>query len=401
MKINVAVFFGCASVEHEVSIISGVQAMQNLDREKYEVIPVYVTKNGEMLNGEALFNMDSYKDMPALFKTCDEVVLERAGESVVMKKARQKRWKKEEPVRIDIALPVVHGTNCEDGTIAGYFELLGLPYAACDVLSSSIGMDKNIFKRTVAADGVPVLKGATFTAKMWVDDAKDVAACIKDKIGYPIIVKPVNLGSSVGISKVECEDDLENAVSLALSFTDTLLVERAITNLREINCSVLGDRDVCEASTCEEPIMTDEILSYEDKYLSGGKSAKNASGGSKGMTSLQRKLPADLPEEKMVEIQSLAMRTFKSLGCLGVVRIDFLMDCDDNDKVYVNEINTIPGSLAFYLWEASGLPYPKLLDRLIELGFKRARTRANLMFTIETNLLSKAGSLGGAKGSKG
>lgn len=399
MKINVAVFFGCSSVEHEVSIISGVQAMMSLNREKYNVIPVYVTKEGDFLNGDALFDIEEYKDIPALKAKCSKVRFLRENGSVVMKSGKSGLFSKETETPIDIALPVVHGTNCEDGTIQGYFEFLGLPYCGCDLLSSAVGMDKNVFKRTVAADDLPVLKGATFTAKMWIDDKESVSRCIAEEIGYPVIVKPVNLGSSVGISKVDSADRLEEAINLALSFTDTLLIERAVTNLREINCSVLGDRDECEASVCEEPLMNDEILSYEDKYMSGGKSSK--SGGSKGMTSLQRKLPAELSEEKAAEIRDLAVRTFKSLGCCGVVRIDFLMDCDDNDKVYINEINTIPGSLAFYLWEATGVKYPELLDRIIDLGFKRARTRSNLMFTIDTNLLSMGGGLGGAKGSKG
>lgn len=399
MKMNVAVFFGCSSVEHEVSIISGVQAMLSLNRDKYNPIPVYVTKSGDMLTGEVLFNIESYKNSDFITKNCREIIFERENGSVYMKNLKDKGlFKKEVPIRIDIAMPVVHGTNCEDGSLAGYFEILGLPYTSCDVLSSAVGMDKNVFKRTVAADDIPVLKGATFTSKTWLDDREGVAECIRGKIGYPVIVKPVNLGSSVGISKVADEEALADAIELAFSFTDLLLVERAISNLREINCSVLGDRDECEASVCEEPVMNDEILSYEDKYMSGGKGAK--SGGSKGMTSLQRKLPADLSEEKAAEIKELAVRTFKSLGCMGVVRIDFLIDCDDNDKVYVNEINTIPGSLAFYLWEASGLPYSELLDRIIDLGFKRSRTRSNLMFTIETNLLSLGGGLGGAKGGK-
>lgn len=399
MKINVAVFFGCSSVEHEVSVISGVQAMRSLDREKYNVIPVYVSKNGDFLTGDALFDIEEYKDLPALMGKCRPVTLVREENCVLLRSIKSSLLHRDKGTPIDIALPVVHGTNCEDGTIQGYFELLGLPYAGCDILSSAVGMDKNVFKRTVAADDLPVLRCATVTAKMWIEEPERVEKCVAEEIGYPAIVKPVNLGSSVGISRVDSAEKLHEAVKLALSFTDTLLIERAITNLREINCSVLGDRDECEASVCEEPLMGDEILSYEDKYMRGGKSAKGD--GSKGMASLQRKIPADLSAQKTAEIQDLAVRTFKCLGCCGVVRIDFMIDCDDNDKVYINEINTIPGSLAFYLWEATGVKYPELLDRILDLGFKRARRRENLMFTIDTNLLSMGGGLGGTKGSKG
>lgn len=399
MKINIAVFFGCSSVEHEVSVISGVQAMMSLDRTKYDVTPIYVTKNGDFLTGDALFDITEYKNIPALTSKCRKVTFVRENDAVVMKSVKKGLFSKEKDITIDFALPVVHGTNCEDGTIQGYFEFLGLPYGGCDVLSSAVGMDKSVFKRTVAADSLPVLKGVSVTARMWIEDRESAAKRIEKEIGYPVIVKPVNLGSSVGISKVETPEELDEAVDLAFSFSDTLLIEHAVTNLREINCSVLGDRDECVASVCEEPIMQDKILSYKDKYMSGGKSAK--SGGSKGMTSLQRKLPAELSEEKSDEIRQIARKTFACLGCCGVVRIDFLLDCDDNDKVYINEINTIPGSLAFYLWEATGMKYPELLDRIINLGFKRARKRANLMFTIDTNLLSSAGNLGGAKGAKG
>ncbi|MGI6269202.1 MAG: D-alanine--D-alanine ligase family protein [Candidatus Howiella sp.] len=402
MKITVAVFFGCSSVEHEVSIISGVQAMRALDREKYDVLPVYVAKNGDMLSGETLFDIASYKDIPALYKSCRQVWFCREGDRVFMKSQATGLFKKPEAVAVDIALPVVHGTNCEDGSLAGFFEVLGLPYAGCDVASSAVGMDKNIFKRTIAADGLPVLPAATITSRMWLEEREDVLACVREGVGYPAIIKPVNLGSSVGISKVSDASGLEEAMELAFSFTDTVLAERAIVHLREINCSVLGDREECAASPLEEPVMHDEILSYKDKYLSGGKSVKGGqTGPSKGMSSLQRKLPADLSSEKTAEIQELAVRTFRSLGCSGVVRIDFLLDTSDDDRVYVNEINTIPGSLAFYLWEAGGLPYRELLDRMLELGFKRERRRKNLMFTIDTNLLESAGDLGGVKGAKG
>ena len=217
---------------------------------------------------------------------------------------------------------------------------------------------------------------------------------IKEKIGFPAIVKPANLGSSVGISKVGDENELIAALNLAFSFSDRVLVEHAIDSLREINCSVLGDRNDCEASALEEPVMHDKILSYDDKYRTNAKSS-----GSKGMASLSRKLPADLPEEKAEEIKKIAVETFRCIGAAGVVRIDFLMDTADNDKVYVNEINTIPGSLAFYLWEAAGVKYPELIDRMIALAFKRQRERENLMFTLDTNILNESSF--GAKGSKG
>ncbi len=395
MKTNVAFFYGCRSVEHEVSIISAVQAMHAMNREKYDITPVYVTKNGEMYTGEKLFTIEEYQNLPELLKNCKKVFFVREGDTVFMKFEEKKSlFSKETPaVQIDVAFPVVHGTNCEDGTIEGYLEFLGLPYVGCDVLSSAVGMDKAIFKDVLKSANLPVLDCVRFTAREYVEDKENVTAKIEKKIGFPLIVKPINLGSSVGISKVNSIEELDSAISLALSFADKLLVERAVTNLREINCSVLGDSDSCEASVCEEPFMNDEILSYEDKYMS------NAKGGqSKGMASLGRKIPADLDKKRTEEIRKLACDIFKAIGASGVVRIDFIID-NDEDKVYANEINTIPGSLSFYLWDATGVKYPELLDRMIELAFRRQRNRENLTFTIDTNILS--GVSFGTKGSKG
>ncbi len=392
MKTNIAFFFGCRSVEHEVSIISAVQAMRAVDRTKYDVTPLYVTKSGEMVTGEALFEIENYRDLPALFKTVEPVALVREEGAVYMKYQKSGVFSKKKPIRIDVAFPVVHGTNCEDGTVAGYLEYLGLPYVGCDVLSASVGMNKAVFKDVLKSAGLPVLPCITFRARDYLTEKEPILSKITEQIGLPLIVKPVNLGSSVGITKVENAAELEAAVSLAASFADTILVEPAVTALREINCSVLGDADDCEASVPEEPFMHDAILSYEDKYLSGQK------GGSKGMASLGRKIPADLPPEKTEEIRALSCKIFKAMGASGVVRIDFLLDTD-TDTVYANEINTIPGSLAFYLWEASGVPYRELIDRLVQLAFKRQRGRDNLTFTIDTNILS--GVSFGAKGAKG
>ncbi len=393
MKTNIAVFFGCRSVEHEVSIISAVQAMRAVDRGKYDVTPVYVTKDGEMYTGDALFTIENYRDLPALLRECEPVLFARRDGGVWMIYENNRVFSKKKPVKTDIAFPIVHGTNCEDGTAAGYFEYLGLPYIGCDILSSAVGMDKAVFKDVLKSAGLPVLDCVVFRARDYSDNRDAVISEISEKIGFPLIIKPVNLGSSVGITKVNSADDLDVAIALAASFTGRILAERAVTSLREINCSVLGDADRCEASVCEEPFMHDEILSYEDKYLSNSKG-----GASKGMASLGRRIPADLSKEKSEEIKKLACDVFRAVGASGVVRIDFLMDTETG-KVYANEINTIPGSLAFYLWEASGLKYTDMIDRLADIAFKRQRERENLTFTIDTNILS--GVSFGAKGAKG
>ena len=395
MKTNVAVFYGCRSVEHEVSIISAVQAMHSIDREKYDVTPVYVTKSGEMYTGEKLFTIEEYRNLPELLKNCKKVNFARENGKVLMKYENSGLFSKQKTVAIDVAFPVVHGTNCEDGTIQGFFEFLDLPYVGCDIISSAVGMDKAVFKDVLKNAGLPVLDCLCYRAREYMTDKENITNSILNKIGLPLIVKPVNLGSSVGISKVNTEAELDEALTLAFSFADKVLVEHAVTAIREINCSVLGDADNCEASVCEEPFMNDEILSYEDKYMGNSKNG----GQSKGMASLGRKIPAELSEDKSNEIRTLACNIFKAIGANGVVRIDFIIDTD-TDTVYANEINTIPGSLAFYLWDATGVPYKELINRLIDLAFKRQRNRDNLTYTIDTNILSGV-SFGGAKGAKG
>ncbi len=392
MKTNLAVFFGCRSVEHEVSIISAVQAMHQINRDKYNIIPVYVKKSGELVTGKVLFDMDRYRDLPSLLKETRPLSIFRRGDQVILSIEKSGLFAKPEEIPLDIAFPIVHGTNCEDGTIQGYLSFLGVPYIGCNVAASAVGMDKAVFKAVMRQAGLPVLDCVTFRSRAYFADKAAICHRLESEIGFPLIIKPVNLGSSVGISKVHTAAELDDAISLACSFSETILAERAVEQIREINCAVLGDADRCEASVLEEPFMQDEILSYENKYLS-------SSSKSKGMASLGRKIPAELPDDKTAEIQSLACAAFQAMGANGVARIDFILD-KATGQVYLNEINTIPGSLAFYLWEASGLSYPALIDRLVELAFRRQRVRETLLFAIDTNLLSGATGFG-AKGTKG
>ncbi len=390
MKTNLAVFFGGRSVEHEVSIISAVQAMNALDREKYNVIPVYITKDAEMYTGAMLFFIENYRNMQYLLNVCSPVSIVRDGANVVMKHLNNRLFSRRKDVILDVALPIVHGTNCEDGAIAGYFELLGLPYVGCDIISAAVGMDKAIYKDVLNSAGLPVLDCLKFTSREYSMEKDSIINKIMSEFSLPVIIKPVNLGSSVGISKADTKEELIDAIDLATKFSDLVLAERAVENLREINCSVVGDRDECEASVLEEPVMHDKILSYKDKYEGNEKS--------KGMASLSRKIPADLDEATTEKIRKLSCDIFRALGCNGVVRIDYLMD-SKTGEVFANEINTIPGSLSFYLWDATGVKYSCLLDKLIDLAFKRQRNRENLTFTIPTNILS--GVSFGAKGVKG
>lgn len=399
MKTKVAVLFGGNSVEHEVSIITGIQAFCALNRDKYEPVPLYIAKDNRLYTGEALGNIETYRDMKACLATATQVLLVPSERGVDMVRYPAKKWGNNVVGSFEVALPAVHGTNVEDGTLMGMLEMLRVPYAACDLTSSALGMDKFLMKSVLREAGIPVLDALPFSGKDYALDSAKIIEKIETEIGYPVIVKPVNLGSSVGISKADTRENLIAALDTAFTFASKALVERAVPNLREINCSVLGDADTARPSACEEPVNSDEILSYRDKYLSGGKSGKTGSAKSGGMSSLKRRCPADIPDELTATVQSLAVRTFQALGCSGVSRIDFLNDTQTGE-LWVNEINTIPGSLSFYLWEAAGLPFDVLLDEMIALAFKRQREREALTFSYDTNILS-AVSLGGAKGSKG
>lgn len=391
MKIRVAVMFGGKSVEHEVSIISGIQAIANMDTEKYEIIPVYISKENEMYIGENVGDIEAYKAMARLMKDSTRVILVNEGGKCFLAEYPAKRFGKAKKQEIDVAFPVVHGTNVEDGTLQGCLKTVGVPFVGCDVTASAVGMDKYISKMILKDNGIPVLDCLYFSTEDY-QQGGAMFEKIEEKTGYPVIIKPVNLGSSVGISVAKSREELSAAADTAFRYANNVIVERAITKLREINCSVVGNSMEAEASECEEPLHTKDILSYEDKYLSGGK------GGSKGMAGVQRKIPADLSAEQRERVRSLAVKAFRCLGCNGVSRIDFMID-EENGELYLNEINTIPGSLAFYLWEPLGVSYKELLDRLIKLALKRQRDEQNLVFTFSTNILDSA-SFKGAKGGK-
>ena len=392
MKTKVAMLFGGKSVEHEVSVISGLQAYLSMDTEKYDVIPVYMTKKNEMYVGENIGKIEFYKDINSLVSSSTRVIMINTGDRVSLVQYPQKKLGKNLSIDIDVVFPVVHGTNVEDGALQGYLKTIGIPFVGCDVTASAVGMDKYIMKMILKEAGVPVLDAKIFTLSDYAD-MDSLVEKIETGIGYPVIIKPVNLGSSVGISVAKNRAELTAAVDDAFKYATKVLAEHAISRLREINCSVLGDENEAIASECEEPLHTKDILSYEDKYVSNAKGS-----GSKGMASVSRKIPAELTPEKREEVREMAVKSFKALGCNGVSRIDFMID-EENGKLYFNEINTIPGSLAFYLWEPVGVPYKELLDRMIGLALKRARTESNLTFTFDTNILNSA-SFGGAKGKK-
>ena len=407
MKIKVGVLFGGKTVEHEISVISAIQAMGYLDRSKYDVIPIYITKDNEFYVGENIGKIESYTDLSSLIKSSQRVIMVRDENKVKLIKYPQKMLSKGYVDYIDIAFPVVHGTNVEDGTLQGYLKMFNIPYVGCDVLSSAVGMDKYVMKTVLKDNGIPVLDCKCYTAKQYDENEEAVIEEIEKAVGYPLIVKPVNLGSSIGISKAENRTELYDSLDTAFSYATKVLVETAVQNLKEINCSVLGDYEDAEASECEEPVSSDKILTFQEKYIGDGsaKGAKGAKGGvkssgSKGMATLKRKIPADITPEQRDTIRELAVKAFKCLGCGGVSRIDFMMDTKTGN-IWLNEINTIPGSLSFYLWEPIGVKYTELLDRMISLALKRERENESITYTFDSNVLQGVKLGGGTKGAKG
>ena len=394
MKIKIGVIFGGKTVEHEISIITANQAITSLNKEKYEIVPIYISKNGKMYTGEQLLELKNFKNLDNLIQQCEEIVLVNNGTKANLVRVKNKKFSNNIINTIDLAFPIMHGTNGEDGAIQGFLEILGTPYVGPDVLSSSIGMDKIMMRRILKEQSIQSLDYVAFYSLNYINDEEKYINEIETKIGYPVIVKPGNLGSSIGIKKAKNREALIEAIEFSMEFSDRIMVEKAIENLKEINCSVVGDMINATASICEEPIGSDEILSYTDKYV--GKSKTKGGAKNQGMATLQRKVPAEISEETAKTIQEIAVKTFKILGCNGVSRIDFMIDLDDNN-IYVNEINTIPGALSYYLWEATGKTFEQELEELIGLAFKRDRESQSRTYSYEQNILALGN---GSKGIK-
>lgn len=393
MKTTVGVFFGGRSVEHEISVISALQAINAFNTEKYDIVPIYISKKGRWFTGPELLELKNYRDMDALTARCTEVFMRPEYGDYNLYRAKSGLFGGRGAVaQLHVAIPVLHGTNCEDGTFEGLLETIGIPFAGCDTLSSANGMDKITMKMILRECGIPVVDYVWFTDRQWYADKDRLADEVEAKLGYPVIVKPANLGSSVGIGKAADRAQLIERVENAAQFSQRLIVEKMVQNLKEINCSVLGDADEHTSSVCEEPIKTGDILSYEDKYMGGSKSAK-------GMQASEKRIPADLPEDVSDRIRHMSEETFRCLSCHGVSRVDVMMDADSGD-IYVNEINTIPGSLSFYLWEATGISFEQLMDRLVELALKRKRLTDKKTFTYDSNIFNLSGGTKGAKGAK-
>ncbi len=391
MKIKLGVLFGGMSVEHEVSIITAIQAMNKLDQAKYDIVPIYIAKDGKWYTGNMLKDIEIYSDMDLLKRYAKEVVLYNLNGRFVLQ--NKKGIFKKIVDEINIALPIMHGTKGEDGALQGYFETIKIPYCESNTYASCVGQDKIFMKQIFESNKVRVVKYRWFFDTDYLNDSE---AVIKDleKLGYPMIVKPATLGSSVGISVCHDELELQDAIMEAIKYDTKVLVEEFVKNLKEVNISVLGNYEHQELSEIEEVGSGHELLTYEDKYIGGSKKMS-----SKGMASAKRIIPANISKELSDEVRKQALLAYRALNSSGVVRIDFLIDTKEN-KVYANEINSIPGSLSFYLWEHSNKDYTTLLDNIINLGILEHKRYEKKTSTFDTNILQGFTGLKGVKGIK-
>lgn len=401
MRIRVGVIFGGESVEHEVSIISAIQAMNKIDEEKYEVVPIYITKDREWYTGEMLRDIEVYQDLSLIKTYAKNVVLYYKNGSYVLQK--KNGLFKSVVKEIDIAFPVVHGTNVEDGVLQGYLQTIGIPFVGPDVYSAVAGQDKAIMKDVWKSSNLPMTNYTWFYDIDYKEDSQKVLKEV-NKLKYPLIVKPSSTGSSVGISVCDNKNNIEEAIEEAMQYDSKIIVEEVVENLKEVNIAVMGNYESQKVSAIEEVLSGNKFLTYQDKYIGGGKGkvkggVKSSNAKSKGMASTNRKLPADLSDKMRKEIETIAKEAFKALGSSGNSRIDFLIDTK-KDKVYINEINSIPGSLAFYLWEANNINFTNVLDEMIQIGIKNYKKRNSKTHSFETNILQGFAANGGAKGAK-
>lgn len=380
MKIKVGVIFGGESVEHEVSIISALQAINNIDKNKYIVVPIYISKDKVWYTGKDLCDISIYNDLDKVKKNSKSVSLCKVDNEYCLLQTQGLLNKIVD--KIDIAFPIVHGQNVEDGSLAGYLETVGIPYVGPNVLGASLGQDKVVMKQVFESSNIPVVDYVWFYENDYINDEEKYLRDIK-KLEYPVLVKPASLGSSVGINFVKNENEIKDAINEAFTYDDKIVVEKAVENLIEVNCSVLGDKNMQSTSVIEQVLSNNQILTYEDKYIGD---SKKSGVKSKGMASTNRIIPARINKELAHSVSNISKDVFKVLNLSGVCRIDFLINSKTND-IFVNEPNTIPGSLSYYLWEKSNIKYSELLDRLISISIKNYKDRRQKVFSFDTNIL--------------
>lgn len=394
--IKLGVIFGGNSVEHEISIITAVQAMNNMDTDKYDIIPIYITKDRKWYTGKMLLDMESYKDMDLIKNYCKQVCLVNINGNFCLQNTKGLFRKIVDT--IDIAFPIVHGKGVEDGSLEGYLETVGVPTVGPKILGAALGQDKVVMKQVLDAYGIDNPKYTWFYDTDYLTNEKEVIKNI-ESLKYPVIVKPARLGSSIGISISHNREQLIDSIEEAIKYDNKILVETVIKDLSEVNCAVVGNSEYQETSLIALMKTNNEFLTYGDKYLSGGKKGTKGVKSTKtgNMSTSEFDIPAKLDKKVEDKVKDLAIKTFKALNLSGVARIDFLID-KKSKKVYVNEPNTIPGSLSFYMFKPAGKEYKTLLDEMITTAIKDYKNESKKISSFETNILS---TYNGSKGKKG
>ncbi len=394
MKIKIGVIYGGETVEHEVSVISALQAMNNLNEDKYDIVPIYISKDRIWYTGHMLRDIEFYKEFEDEKKYATKVMLYKKGKTFLLQ--RTTGLFRKDITDLDVILPVVHGNNVEDGSLAGLLDSIGIPYVGSHVLGGALGQDKVVMKQVMESVNLPIVPYTWFYDSEYLDNKENILKEIK-KIGYPVIVKPATLGSSIGIEVAKNEKDIESKIEDAMEYDTKIVVEKVIENLTEVNASVLGNYEYQKVSPLEEVMGEDEILSFADKYLGNAKSKGTTS---KGMASTSRIVPARISEKLTNEIQDTAKQVFKVLNLSGVCRVDFLIDNKEN-KFYVNEPNTCPGSLSFYLWKEAGMKYSELLDEMVSIAIKEYKHKNQKTMSFKSSIFDGFNGSKGLKGMKG
>ncbi len=389
-KLTIAVVFGGRSVEHDVSVVTGNQIIKAFESSGHEIVPVYITRDGRWYSGEALNDLNNYKNEITSHKGVEQVILSPAtNHHGLIVNPVVGRFQKNAVKRIDVVFPAVHGSHGEDGTLQGLCELADIPYVGCGVMASALANDKIMTKTVLRQVGVPVVPDVAFTRSEWLDQPDALIERVNNELTYPVFVKPATLGSSIGVGRVEDDAMLRLSVEIALRFDRRVLIEQAVTDCREINCSVMGYGAKIMPSVLEQPVSWQEFLTYEEKYMRGNE----------GMKSAERLIPAPLDETWTQRIQQYAVDAFRAIDGHGIARIDFLLR---DDEVYLNEINTMPGSLALYLWRETGLSSSDVVMRLVEVAQEAHAEKRRNTYDYQTDLISLTASRGlkGVKGTK-
>jgi D-alanine-D-alanine ligase len=377
-KTTIGVIFGGRSVEHDVSIVTGHQVIRAFDPERYEVVPIYIDREGRWFSGDPLLDLKHFTDEVTSYKGVQDVVLSpNVRHHGLIINPTAGRFDKSQVRRLDVVFPTIHGTHGEDGTLQGLLELADIPYVGCGVLSSAVANDKIMTKAVLRQHGIPVVDEISFNRSEWTNEPDGIIGRITASLPYPLFIKPATLGSSIGIGRAENEALLRASIEVASNFDRRILVESAVTNALEINCAVMGNGDQIRASALEQPVSWEQFLTYDEKYMRGGE----------GMKSADRVIPAPISAELTEKVQQTAMAAFKAIDGRGTARIDFLVQVDSN-TVYLNELNTMPGSLAFYLWQETGMSPRELVHQLVELAKEAHIEKRQNTYNYQTNLIA-------------